>query len=273
MKQNPAWRIWAKWVLALFLLVYTGICASLYLYQENLLFHPYTLPGDYVYKFPGRHREFNVSLRDGSKINALQFYTDSAVKGVVLYFHGNAEALDDIGSAAQAFTKRGYDCIMMDYPGYGKSTGQLSEQVLFDLGDAFVRLTKNQYSSGRVVIYGRSLGTGIAAHAARFAEWFKVLILEAPYYSMADMAQRRYPFLPGALLLRYPLSTYLYLKDLHHPVYAIHGTADRTIPIASPRRFLTLGLGDFHLIEVAGAGHSELAKYKEYDQLLDKVLN
>ncbi|CAM6004416.1 unnamed protein product [Sphagnum balticum] len=206
-------------------------------------------------------------------INALQFYADSPARGVVLYFHGNAEALNHTGTLAGAFTSRGYDCIMMDYPSYGKSTGTLSEAHLFNTGTVFLDWVKKHYSSGRLIIYGKSLGTGIAAHTARYSEWFKALILEAPYYSITDIGQRQYPYIPIGLITRYPISTYQFLKELHHPVYAIHGTDDQLIPIASPRRFLDLGLTDFTLIEVPGGRHGDLATHPEYDQLLDKVLN
>jgi pimeloyl-ACP methyl ester carboxylesterase len=264
---------WFKIFFGIAISLYIGVCVGIYFFQEKLLFHPYTLAADYQYKFPGKYREFNVNTGNSCTINALQFYANPPAKGVVLYFHGNGEALDYTGTKATTFTSRGYDCIMLDYPGYGKSTGPMSEENLFNAGKVFVDLAKKGYSSGRIVIYGRSLGTGIAAHTARYAEWFKALILEAPYYSIVDIGQRQYPYLPIGLLSRYPISTYQYLKDLHHPVYAIHGTEDKLIPIASPRKFLDLGLSEFSLTVVQGAQHGNLAQYKEYDLVLDKVLN
>jgi len=265
-----------KWIKRLFFTfagLYILICAGLYFFQERLLFHPYHLAPDYKYGFPGRYREFNIDIGDGCIVNALQFYADTPARGVVLYFHGNGEALDYTGTKAAAFTSRGYDVVMMDYPTYGKSTGHLSEDILFNTGKVFVDTIKRHYSSGRIILYGRSLGTGIAAYTARYSEWYKALILEAPYYSITDIGQRQYPWLPVGLLSRYPIPTYQYLKDLHHPIYAIHGSRDRLIPSASPQKFLDLGLNEFTYIEVQGAQHGNLADYKEYDQLLDKVLN
>ena len=264
---------WLKRLLLTALILYVSVCVGLYFYQEKLLFHPYKLAADYKFSFEGKYREFNVNIGNGCTVNALQFYADTPAKGVVLYFHGNGEALDYSGTKAAAFTSRGYDVIMVDYPSYGKSTGTLSEENLFSTGSVCYDLARKNYSTGRIVLYGRSLGTGIAAHTARYGEWFKALILEAPYYSIVDIGQHQYPYLPVKFLSRYPLSTYQYLKDLHHPVYAIHGTEDRLIPIESPRKFLKLGLTNFSLTEVTGAQHGNLAKFKEYDQLLDKVLN
>lgn len=264
---------WLKRLLLFTVALYLSVCIGLYFFQEKLLFHPYTLPADFKFSFKGNYREFNLPMQNGCVINALQFYADTPAKGVVLYFHGNGEALDYSGTKAEAFTSRGYDVIMMDYPGYGKSTGTLSEKNLFDMGAVFMDSAKRHYSSGRIILYGRSLGTGIAAHTARYGEWFKALIMEAPYYSITDIGERQYPFLPIGLLSRYPISTYQFLKDLHHPVYAIHGTDDRLIPLVSPKKFLDLNLSEFSLTVVPGAQHGNLAQFKEYDQLLDKVLN
>jgi fermentation-respiration switch protein FrsA (DUF1100 family) len=245
----------------------------MYFYQEKLLFHPYTLASDFKYDFPGRYTEFTIPLGDGSRLDALHFYADTPAHGIVVYFHGNGEALDYTGSKAARFTSRGYDCLMVDYAGYGKSRGKLSEANLFLTGITLFDTAKRYFPTSRIVVYGRSLGTGIAAHTARDEAWFKALILEAPYYSITDVGRRQYPFLPIGLLSRYPISTYQYLKDIHHPVYAIHGTDDHTIPIESPRQFLKIGLRNFNFIEIPGAHHGDLADYKEYDQMLDKVLN
>ena len=264
---------WIKVSLLLVVVGYVSLCAYMYLEQEKLLFHPQKLPTDFHYHFPNKFKESNLILDKDCQVNVLQFYTDSPPKGVVVYFHGNGEELDYSGTKAPAFLKRGYDCLMVDYPTYGKSTGKLSEDNLFKTGKALMDLAKLQYPSDRIVVYGRSLGTGIAAHTAREGAWFKALILEAPYYSITDVAQREYPYLPVALLNRYPISTYLYLKDLQHPIYVIHGTNDNVIPIESPNKFLQLGLKQFKFIEIKGAEHGNLAEFKEYDQVLDEVLN
>ena len=264
---------WLRGFLIGLAVLYFSICVGMYFFQEKLLFHPYALQADYKFPFKGRFDEINLDIANGCRVNALYFHADTPAKGVVLYFHGNAEALDYTGTKASTFISRGYDCIMVDYPGYGKSTGALTEENLFNTGIQFMNYAKRQYSSDNIVIYGRSLGTGIAAHTAREGAWFKALILEAPYYSIVDVAKGQYPYLPVGLLCRYPISTYQYLKDLQHPVYAIHGTEDEVIPISSPRKFLKLGLKQFHLTEIKGAAHGNLANFKEYDQVLDQVLN
>ncbi len=253
--------------------VYVLLCAAMYFYQEKLLFHPYPIAQDFRYDFPGRYDEFRIHLADGSDLDALHFYTDTPAKGVVIFFHGNGEALDRAGRKAGYFTARGYDCMMVDYSGYGKSTGTISEDNIFNSGLALYDSARAHFPTSRIVIYGMSLGTGVAAHTARDRAWFRSLVLECPYYSITDVGKRRYGFMPIGLLSRYPLSTYQYLRDIQHPTYVIHGTADRVIPVESPRQFRELGLHQFTYIEVPGAGHGNLPQHKEYDEMWDKALN
>ena len=253
--------------------MYLLTCVLMYFFQERLLFHPHQLAADYTYDFPGRYSEFTINLADGSKLNALHFYTDTPSRGVVIYFHGNAEALDRTGLKAKQFTSRGYDCLMVDYAGYGKSTGRISEENLFNTGLALYDTARAHFPTSRIVIYGMSLGTGIAAHTARDKAWFRSLVLECPYYSITDVGSRHYPFLPVAMLSRYPLSTYQYLRDIQHPAFVIHGTADQVIPIESTRLLTQQGYSNFTFIEVPGAHHGDLAQYPQYDLMLDKALN
>ncbi|MFW1452505.1 hypothetical protein ACEV8N_23890, partial [Vibrio parahaemolyticus] len=80
------------------------------------LFHPPKLPADLKYGFKDKFREFNIDMGGGTMVNVLQFYAEKPAKGIVVYFHGNAEALDYTGTKAWQFTSRGYDCMMVDYP-------------------------------------------------------------------------------------------------------------------------------------------------------------
>lgn len=264
---------WLSRILVVVATLYLSLCVFMYFFQEKLLFHPYPLAADYKFDFPGRYNEFTIHLADGSKLDALHFYADTPAKGVVIYFHGNAEAMDRSGKKAKQFTTRGYDCLIVDYAGYGKSTGTISEDNLFNTGLALYDTARAYFPTSRIVIYGKSLGTGIAAHTARDRAWFKSLILEAPYYSITDVGGKHYPYIPVSLLSRYPISTYQYLKDIQHPTYVIHGTADEVIPIESPRQFLKQGYRNFFFIEIPGARHGNLADYKEYDEMFDKALN
>ena len=120
---------------------------------------------------------------DGGAIHALLLKTERP-RGVVLYFHGNAGSLRTWGDIAPEFTSRGYDILIPDYRGFGKSTGQLRDEAMLlqDGMAAYAHLARH-YPEGRIVVYGRSIGTGIAAYIAR-TERPGMLMLESPYFDL-----------------------------------------------------------------------------------------
>ncbi len=113
-------------------------------------------------------------------LNIVQFTTNSNKKGIVLYFHGNRQNIERYGKFAPAFTKNGYEVWMMDYPGFGKTTGKRTEQVMYD--DAFLvyKTAIKETLPQNIIIYGKSLGTGIAANLALKYKC-QQLILDTPY--------------------------------------------------------------------------------------------
>ena len=153
------------------------------------------------FDFQDQFEELFLEAQDGAVINALHFKAE-APKGVILYFHGNAGDLSRWGNITSYFVEKRYDVLVMDYRTYGKSTGELSEKALYD--DALMcysHLLKT-YDENDIIIYGRSLGTGMATYMASVKNP-KQLILETPYYSLVDIAKRRFPILPVSLFMKY----------------------------------------------------------------------
>jgi uncharacterized protein len=263
-----------KRIALVLLMLYIAVTLLIYFNQDKFLFHPYILARDYAFSFPNqRFKEAYLVMPTGDSISYLTFWGDSPVRGVVVYFHGNGECIDRTGKRIKPLTQRGYDVVVMDYPGYGKSSPRLaSMEGLFAMADTFVQMAKNKYYPDNTVIYGMSLGTGIAAHAARKQEWFKTLILEAPYYSIVQEAKRRYPILPVGPLCKYPISTYQYLRDIQHPVYIIHGADDWVIPPAASEGLMAIPNNNLHRMLVPLAGHTDLPKYPEYNSMLHQAL-
>lgn len=173
------------------------------------MFFPEKIPADYVFQFVEPHEEINIESINGNVINCLLFKAENS-KGIILYFHGNAGSIRSWGSVAADFLPLQYDVCVSDYPGYGKSKGKISETSLFNDAQSVYNEFKKHYNESEIIIYGRSIGTGIAAHLASENNPQK-LILESPYYSMKDFSRHLYPFLP-AFLLRYPLRTDLYFQ-------------------------------------------------------------
>ncbi|MFB6305666.1 MAG: alpha/beta hydrolase, partial [Flavobacteriales bacterium] len=210
-------------------ILYGLIFLFLYLFQEKLIFHPKKLPDDFKFHFDNDFEEKNYYPEEGVKINSLHFFTRvSNKKGIILYLHGNSGSNQQWGMVAENYLKRGYDLFTMDYRGFGKSRGKLSENALFMDAHYIYNYLKYQYRENEIIVYGVSLGTGIASYISSINSP-KMLILETPYYSLMDLAEHYYPFLPHSLILNYPLRTAKYLKNVKCPLYIFHGDQDKIV--------------------------------------------
>lgn len=248
-------------------------CGLFYIRQENIIFYPEPLPHDFKYSFPSRFEEITLPVDDAA-INALLFKADNP-KGVILYFHGNAGNLQGWGEIAPEFTSRGYDILIPDYRGFGKSTGKLKHEEMLhrDAAHAYNYL-KGRYPEDKIIIYGRSIGTGIAVYLAKSMKP-RLIILETPFFSLLDTAKYHHPYMPQKLLasiLKYPLRTDLWISDVSCPVYLFHGTKDDIVPYSSSERLLTLIKTEKKLVAIPGGGHNNLSDFPLYHEQLDLIL-
>ncbi len=243
----------------------------LYFLQEKFIFLPSKLPQDYAYSFALPHTEFNLETQDGAVLNGLHF-KNSDSKGVVLYFHGNAGDLSRWGEIALFFVEKNYDVVIMDYRTYGKSTGKLSPQALFDDAQLFYDYTLKQYAEGDITLYGRSLGTGIATELAS-RNRPKQLVLETPFYSLLDVARDMFPILPVSLFLKYKFPSFEYVQELSSPVSIFHGTSDSIVPFESGKKlFDTIPNASKIFFKVDNGGHNDLITFPQYHVGIKEVL-
>lgn len=260
-------------ILTILLVVYVGGCGFLYFKQEALLFYPEKLPANYQFRFPGEYREYPITAADGTQLSGLLFKAKSA-KGLVFFLHGNGGSLAGWGGVADTYTHLGYDVFLLDYRGYGRSQGSISSQtqLLSDVEVAYNQL-KNSYLERDIILAGYSLGTGPAAWlAARHQP--QLLLLHAPYYSLADMAAHTikiWPILPS-WLLRYPMPTNEFVQQVRVPVVFVHGDQDEVIPYSSSVRLQALVPGGGQLITIRGAGHNGLTDNPQYQQAIRRLL-
>lgn len=241
------------------------------IHQESYIFYPERLPPEYVFSFPQPYEEFNFNVSEKVTINALLFKADSS-KGLVFYLHGNAGSLRGWGFLYEEFTKRGYDVLFFDYRGYGKSTGTIEREddLHHDVRFVYTKMLE-KYKEDSVVIFGRSLGTGIAARLASEHAPQKV-ILETPYYNFTEVASHHFPSLMVKLLLKYRLETNKYITKIKCPVFMFHGTNDQTIPYDHSVRLLKLS-ENLHLTTLQGGTHNDLGSYLLYQEQLSSILN
>lgn len=253
------------------LVIYLIVCLILYLFQEKLIFFPQKLERDYTYRFHSSFEEVFIPTTDGAEINALLFKA-AEPEGVILYFHGNAGNLAGWGFVAENFTRYNYDVFIMDYRGFGKSTGKLSEAALQDDAIACYNFLVEDYAQESIIIYGRSIGSGVAVKLAAQVNP-QLLMLESPFYHLADMAHHYLPFLPHQLLLKYTFRSDLHIKKVEAPVYILHGDEDEVVPYESGvKLFQSIPEDQVQMFTIKGGGHNNLDSFEEYDRALMKIL-
>lgn len=253
-----------------FVLIYLLMVSALYLLQEKMIFRPTSLQPEYVFKFDQPFEElFLETDNEGTIINALHFKL-KAPKGVVLYFHGNAGNLSRWGVIASELTKYNYDVLVMDYRTYGKSTGILSEDGLYnDAQHCYEYLVGLGYSN--IVVYGRSLGTAVALNVASKNKVSHV-ILETPFYSIVDVAKKRFPIFPVEKLIKYHFPNFESIEEVNSAMTIIHGTSDRVVPIKSAIKLFESAPKQTKFISVEQASHNNLSDFETYWQSIDGIL-
>jgi hypothetical protein len=247
------------------------IGASLYFFQEKLIFLPTTLPQEFSFIFSNPFEELFLKADDGASINAIHFKTENP-KGVILYFHGNAGDLSRWGKITEFFVERNYDVFVMDYRTYGKSKGKLSEQSLYSDAQMCYDYVFERYKASEIIIYGRSLGTGIATNIASFNNP-KQLILETPFYSLTDVAKRRFPIFPNNKLLKYDFPSYKFIQNVKCPISIFHGTDDSVVPYSSGEKlFNSMSQKDKTFYTIENGKHNNLIEFQSYLQPIHNIL-
>jgi uncharacterized protein len=264
-------KIIFRW-LKVIILLYCLIGIAIYYLQDKFLFHPEPLPADYKYNFSVPYKEVNLPYSQNATINIIQFAANQPQpKGLVLYFHGNKKNITRYAPFAPNFTSRGYDVWMIDYPGFGKSTGAFTEQQLYNWSLVFYKLARVHYSPDSIIIYGKSMGTGIATQLATQRDC-KALVLEAPYYSFPSLVGSRLPIYPVNKMIHFKIPTFQYLQEVTNPVIIFHGTSDNTIPYSNCKQLQPYLKPHDEFITIEDGHHNDLTEFPAYKQKLDSLL-
>lgn len=251
--------------------IYGGLCLFFYFFQDYFFFRPEMLPKNFEYRYPFPFTEHTFDMEDGGVINALQFKVPNS-QGVVFYLKGNSRSLKGWGKFAKDFVSKGYDFFMIDYRGFGKSKGRRTESILLNDAQTVYKWLSKEYPEEQIIVYGRSLGSGIGA---RLASWNdpRMLILDSPYFSFYHQIRRYGWWLPLRYLLRYHLRTDQFIKKVTCPIYIIHGNKDRLISYAQGKRLHEISADRSTLITIEGGGHNNLPDFPEYHEHLYDILN
>ncbi len=253
---------------ALFLIAHFGI----YLFQKYILFQPLPLGKRYRFHFNQPFEEHFIQVDEHAELNALYFpSTGGPSRGLILYFHGNADNLHRWGKYAVRLTDLGYDVLMPDYRLYGKSRGKLSEQAFYDDAEKVFHWGMAEFRPERVIFYGRSLGSAVASSLATRHEP-ELLILETPFDNITSAFRKRLPFMWLPVEFRFKFPNDRFLCDIRCKVVVYHGTWDELVPLRSAVGLKPLLKPEDEFVVIKRGRHGNLYRFSLFREHLARTL-
>lgn len=252
------------------LTLYVLILIASAVWQAKIIFHPQVLSSNYKYALGTHDEEVFLKTKDDEIINGI-FYGSNTGR-VILYFHGNAGSLASWQHIAPVFTERGFSALIIDYRGYGKSTGQPSEQGFYLDAEAAIDflLHVKGYSTKDIIIYGRSIGSGVAVE---LAQRYSVsgLVLESPYTSLTSLAKQKAPYLIPSLYLKFHFDNIKKINQINCPLVIIHGMDDGLIPYTHATTLYHQYNGHKKLVGIPQGQHNDLSRFAKYHEAMDEL--
>jgi fermentation-respiration switch protein FrsA (DUF1100 family) len=249
-----------KWLVVLAVLGYLVGLAVLFFAQRAFIFPipPTSRTSPEAAGFP-QAEEHLLTTSDGEKVIVWHVPAKPG-HAVVIYFHGNGDTLAWLVGRFRDITSDGTGLIALSYRGYAGSSGQPSEQGLLNDAAAAYAFAAARYSPEQMVVWGFSLGTGVAVALAA-TQPIGGLILEAPYTSIVDVAGAALPFVPVRWLVRDQFHSDQRIARVTAPLLIMHGARDATIPIRFGERLFALAREPKQMVRFAEGGHIDLADY------------
>jgi hypothetical protein len=240
--------------------VYLAVVALMYFAQRSLMYFPETLRTAPAQAGLPEAEEVVLDTADGERV-IVWHIAPRGDEPVVLYFHGNGGALRYRADRFRELTQDGTGLVALSYRGYAGSSGRPSEDGLIEDARAAYAFAAQRYPAARLVVWGESLGSGVAvAIAAEKAAERKVvrLVLEAPFASAVSIAALAYPFVPVRFLMKDQFRSDLRIRNVKVPVLIVHGDRDAVVPIEAGERLYSLIEGPKRFLRVRGGGHEDL---------------
>ena len=258
------------WLIGVPLIAYLLVVAYLYVFQRQLLYFPDRSRPELGHFAQQGVREVSLTTSDG--LSLLSWYLPPREgRPVILYFHGNGGNIGHRAERMQRFGRDGYGVLLVGYRGYGGNPGSPSEAGLYnDARAAREFLEREGIAAGRLVLYGESLGSGVAVHGAA-TQQIGGLILESPYTSIAAVAQYHYPYIPAALLIWDRFDSLSQIAAVRAPILMLHGGRDEIVPDRFSRALFDAAPEPKEAWFAPDAGHEELDRVGGLDQVVSFI--
>jgi len=216
-------------ILLIFLFTYFFLLLSTYAFQRNLLYHPSenNYYGDKLLVSIDK-----VKIKNKDNIDLISWYHEKNINEykTILFLHGNAGSLENRIHKINHFKDMNVNFLIFAWRGFSGNKGKPTEQGLYaDARSAVKWLEENGIPKSKIILYGESLGTGVATEIAKDKN-FAGIILESPFTSMIDAGKAKYPFLPVRLLLKDKYESNKKIKNIKSPILIMHGKIDKIVP-------------------------------------------
>jgi fermentation-respiration switch protein FrsA (DUF1100 family) len=243
---------------------YAALVGGLYLFQRQLLYLPDLTRPELLGLEKLGVREVTLSTEDG--LSLLSWYLPPRPsRPVIAYFHGNGGHIGYRAERLLRFAREGYGVLMAEYRGYGGNPGTPSETGFYADGRAALTfLDRERVAANRLVLYGESLGSGVAVKLAA-EQQVTAVILEAPPTSVAEVAQSHFPFVPAARMVVDRFDSLSRIGKVKAPILVLHGERDRVVPVRYGRALLAAAPEPKEGWFAPEAGHEDLARYGSLD--------
>ncbi len=248
-----------RWIARIFLVAfaaYLGMVALLYVSQRSILYPASARVTDVAEAGLAGYEDIVIDTEDGERLRGF-WKPPEPGRALIIYFHGNGGSLWNRRDRARLLGEDGRGVLLLSYRGYSGSTGSPTEEGLHEDARTAYRFATREHDPSRIVVYGESLGSGVAVRLAA-ENPVGALVLDAPYTSTASVAAMRYPFVPVGLLMHDQYRSIDIIGRVTAPILIMHGEADRVIPFSQGEALFAAAPDPKGFIRFPGAGHSSL---------------
>jgi fermentation-respiration switch protein FrsA (DUF1100 family) len=251
-------------VIGIALAAYAAVVGGLFFFQRQLLYLPDKNRPELAELAQLGVRELTLTTAD--RLSLVSWYLPSRPRRpVIVYFHGNGGHIGYRIERLLRFAREGYGVLMLEYRGYGGNPGSPTEAGLYSDGQAALDFLKHEgIASNRLILYGESLGSGVAVRLATRNEVVE-LILEAPPTSVAEVAQCHFPYVPASRLVVDRFDSLSRIGEVKAPILVMHGERDRVVPVRYGRALFNAAPEPKEGWFVPEAGHENLASFGGLD--------
>ena len=239
---------------------YICLLVVVFFFQRNLLYHPFVdnYLKDQNGSEPSEIEKITITTADNINLTGWFYNRDLEKFKTILFLHGNAGSLKNRTYKLNHFKDLEVNFLIIAWRGFSGNKGKPSEQGLYeDAKSAIQWLSSQGVKNNNIIIYGESLGTGVAIEIVQNKN-YAGLILESPFTSMVDMGKKYYPFFPVRFLLRDKFESYKKINKISVPILIMHGEVDKIVPYTmgkkmyelanEPKFFYSQEYGD-HMVE------------------------